>query len=88
MKTLLTTGLLAGLIFVLPAYAEEPPPRCYAQRADFLIGQRLTRETREQARVEARATTVTVNSLSQEYEPERLRITTDWDNVITRMNCG
>jgi hypothetical protein len=51
MKTLLTTGLLAGLIFVLPAYAEEPPPRCYAQRADFLIGQRLTLETREQARV-------------------------------------
>jgi hypothetical protein len=88
MKTLLTTGLLAGLIFVLPAYAEEPPPRCYAQRADFLIGQRLTRETREQARVEARATTVVVNTRSQEFEPERLRITTNWDNVITRLHCG
>nr|WP_180202148.1 peptidase inhibitor [Pseudomonas sp. SbOxS1]NYU01484.1 peptidase inhibitor [Pseudomonas sp. SbOxS1] len=91
MNRISTTTLLATLIFtatLMPAYAEEPAPRCYAQRADFLIGKHLTREVREQARVAARASTVTVNSLSQEFDPERLRIITDFDEVITRMYCG
>ncbi|MVV47903.1 peptidase inhibitor [Pseudomonas sp. PB120] len=91
MNRISTTALLATLTFavtLLPAHAEGPAPQCYAQRADFLIGKRLTREVREQARVAARANTVTVNSLSQDFDPDRLRIITDFDEVITRMYCG
>lgn len=85
------SSLLTGLtlaVTIIPSHAKEPAQQCNARRADYLVGEILTRTIKETARTEARAANVTVNSLNQEFEVNRLRITTDMDYMITDLSCG
>ncbi|MBV6824791.1 I78 family peptidase inhibitor [Pseudomonas sp. PD9R] len=91
MNTFLTSGLLAGLSFatlVMPAHADVTPRQCDIRYAKHLIGQPLSLAVKEQARTEANAARVVVNRHTPEFEPNRLRIFTDWDNAISNMYCG
>lgn len=90
MNTALTAGLLAGLAFAAPLMSAqaEASKQCDTRYASRLIGQRLTLVIKEQARAEANASSVVVNRHTPEFEPDRLRIFTDWDNVIDNMYCG
>ena len=90
MNRFFITGLLAGITLALPmmsAHAGDSK-QCNAQRAGYLIGEYLTRTVLEQARLEARAARVTVNPVSQDFEPDRLKIITDVNLKITGMSCG
>jgi hypothetical protein len=90
MNRLFTTGLLVGLTIAMTqmqAHAAESK-QCYAHRASYLVGEYLTRTVLEQARAQARAAKVIVNPVTQEFEPDRLKIITDLDLKITGMSCG
>jgi hypothetical protein len=90
MSRLFTAGLLAGLTIALTlmqAHAGDLK-RCNAQRASYLIGEYLTRTVLEQVREETRAAKVIVNPVTQEFDPDRLRIITDLNLKITGMSCG
>ncbi|MBV4521621.1 peptidase inhibitor [Pseudomonas sp. SWRI74] len=91
MRKLFIICLLASLAFsasLLPAHADASSKQCDIRYAKDLIGQRLTLAIKEQARAEANAIKVVVNRHTPEFEPDRLRIFTDWDNVISDMYCG
>lgn len=85
------TRLVAGLTFaatLTSAHADESSQRCNALRAKDFIGEYLTATIREQARVDARATKVVVNTTNQQFEVNRLRIITDIHLKITHLFCG
>lgn len=92
MSTLFPRSLLAGLVFpftLTSAQAEKPSQQCNTRWAqEDLIGQYLTRQNKEKARVDSRAASVVVNRNTPEFEPTRLRIFTDLNGMVIRMYCG
>ena len=92
MNTLFTTSLLAGLAFAATmnsAQAQTSSQQCNTRWSqEDLVGQYLTRQNREKARVDSRAASVVVNRDTPEFEPTRLRIFTDINGKVIRMYCG
>jgi hypothetical protein len=87
----IAAGLMAGLAFavtLMPTHASASSKQCDIRYAKHLIGQRLTRAIKEQARVEANASSVVVNREARDVEYNRLQILTDFDLFITDMYCG
>jgi len=89
MRNLAITVLVANCFAVnlTPARADESSQQCNANRARHFIGAYLTQSVKTQARIAAGAVRVVVNPVPQDFEPNRLRITTDLNLVITRLEC-
>ena len=92
MSTLFTASLLAGFTLaatLTSAQADASPQQCNTRWAqEDLIGQYLTQQNKEKARVDSRAASVVVNRNTPEFEPTRLRIFTDINGMVIRMYCG
>jgi hypothetical protein len=92
MGTLFTASLLAGCTFaatLTSAQANASSQQCNTRWSQQdLVGQYLTQQNKEKARVDSRAASVVVNRNTPEFEPTRLRIFTDNDGMVIRMYCG
>ncbi len=91
MIQLFKTSVLASFLLLATltsVQADTSLQQCSTRWAQDLIGKHLTRAIKEQARKQARAATVVVNSLDRQYENNRLRIQTDLDLKITHIYCG
>lgn len=92
MSTLFTASLLAGFTFaatLTSAQADASSQQCNTRWSQQdLVGQYLTQQNKEKARVDSRAASVVVNRNTPEFEPTRLRIFTDNDGKVIRIYCG
>ena len=89
MIQLFKTSVLAGFVLLAPLTVQaDSQQRCNTRWAQDFIGKYLTQALKEQARQQARAATVVVNSIDPQHENNRLRIKTDLDMKITQMDCG
>ncbi len=85
--TAVMTASLCSASTLMPVHAETELQHCNASHAKAFIGEHLTRTLKEQVRVAAHAKHVVVNPTHQDFEPNRLRITTDHNLMITRLEC-
>ena len=99
-RILSLSALLAGVL--LAGCASSPQQdgakapkgdgRCNAEAVQHLVDQRITAELAEEARVKAGAEHLRVTQPNQpvtmDYNPQRLNIDIDDDDIIIRLSCG
>ena len=94
LSTLLAAALLAGCA---SSPGQDTPAakgdgRCNAEAVQHLVDQRITAELAEETRVKAGAEHLRVTQPNQpvtmDYNPQRLNIDIDDDDIIIRLSCG
>lgn len=95
LSTLLVGALLAGCA-ASPrqdsADAAKGDGRCNAEPVQYLLEERINSDLAERARAESGATELRVTHpnlpVPMDYNPQRLNIDIDDDDIIIRLSCG
>ncbi|SIQ72169.1 I78 family peptidase inhibitor [Aquipseudomonas alcaligenes] len=95
LSALLAGALLAGCASSPQhdsAKATKGDGRCNAEPVQYLLEERITTDLAERARVESGAAQLRVTHPNQpvtmDYNPQRLNIDIDEDDIIIRLSCG
>ena len=95
LKALLAGALLAGCASSPQqdsAGAAKGDGRCNAEPVQYLLEERITTDLAERARIESGAAQLRVTHPNQpvtmDYNPQRLNIDIDDDDIIIRLSCG
>ena len=95
LSALLAGALLAGCASSPQQDVSKAPKgdgRCNAEPVQHLLEERITTDLAERARIESGAAQLRVTHPNQpvtmDYNPQRLNIDIDDDDIIIRLSCG